>query len=224
MAEKDKGKGPDELNDGNLQSPPHKVPNILPGKEDEVAGLTHPDVQKVAPHGQFGVSDEDEVDAATHAAIAAAQEESESEEDDDDDDDMGLSRHSSQDEGNAALMQSALRSFEAANARLKLVETIRAELSGNLYKNAVRIVKSSGRETQKLGPWHDETLPKIIKELKKNKEVVIWKEWKFALEVIFRSMGSGDAKQNTQLLRDAIRGVNAEKQCSIIPPYSPEMR
>ena len=176
-----------------------------------VASITQPQVQQVAAHGQFGVSDEDEVDAAKRAAIAAAQEESESEEDDDDDDDMGLSRHSSQDEGNAALMQSALRSFEAANARLKLVETITAELSGNLYKNAVRIVKSSGRETQKLGPWHDETLPKIIKELKNNKEVVMWKEWKFALDVIFRSMGSGDAKQNTHLFSETRSGASTRK-------------
>ena len=110
--------------------------------------------------------------------------------------------------------------FAEAAARLKKVEIIQEELSPVVFNNAVRLTKKG---KSKLGEWHKEYVANVIKELRKSKEVVLWKDFKFKLEVTFRSMSGQDAKNNMEYLRGILRSLKYERDFSIIPPYNPEM-
>ena len=61
----------------------------------------------------------------------------------------------------AASMQLA---FEEASARLRKLEILQDELSANVYKNAVRMVKKG---PSKLAEWHKSHVLTMLRELRK---------------------------------------------------------
>ena len=113
------------------------------------------------------------------------------------------------------------RAFEEAMARLKKMEMAQAELVASEYKNCIRLTKKG---PSKLGEWHQSHVQRIITELKKGQAqgVVLWKDYRFVLEITFQSMSGPDAKANLDWVRQLLNRTQMTPHFSMVPPYSPD--
>ena len=103
------------------------------------------------------------------------------------------------------------------DARISKLEHVLREVSGATYQNSIRLIKHNSPKGQKLKQWHEETIPKVMKELPK--EVVLIREHKFALELVYRELHK--PKEHADRLKKMLQNIGVEKEFIITPPYDP---
>ena len=63
----------------------------------------------------------------------------------------------------------------------------------------------------------------LVAEVLRDKETVVMvRDHRFCVEVVYKSMAGKMARQNLDRLRATLRRLNSEADFSVVPPYSPE--